>query len=116
MSELWHEHEEGGPVPAVRPRGRRRRSTPGTIQDVLGLLWGALQAARDVLGRQEEAQDDPGVLRAVHALSQCAGQYVRIIEIGDLEERLVRLEEMNGVRPVPFAGVAAPQLGLFGEN
>jgi len=57
---------------------------------VLRIVWAALLEADGVLQR---AEGDPEViLKAVHAISQCAGQYSKLIEAGEWESRLTVVE------------------------
>jgi hypothetical protein len=69
---------------------KRRRGRPGNLAQVLRIVWAALLEADGVLQR---AEGDPEViLKAVHAISQCAGQYAKLIEIGEWESRLTAVE------------------------
>jgi len=55
------------------------------------MLWGALLEAQDVL--QQAPEDNPELrLKACHCLSQTAGQYAKLLEVGEIEGRLVALE------------------------
>lgn len=66
----------------------RKRRKAGDLQDVRARLWQALEAAAGLLGNA-----DPQItLRAVHATSQAAAAYVKIIETGELQARLEALE------------------------
>lgn len=70
---------------------RRQRRKPGDMQALAAKLWGALEAAERLL---EHA--DPAIqLRAVHAISQAAGSYARVYEVGELEARLNALEQAS---------------------
>jgi hypothetical protein len=71
---------------------KKRAQKPGTLPQVLCILWGALQEAEAVLHRAPEADPDLK-LRAIHAVSQCAGQYAKLLEIGELEARLSAVEQ-----------------------
>jgi hypothetical protein len=71
-------------------RQARKRKRQGTLQDVLQMLWAALTAAEAVL--EECAGDHEQTLKAVHAISQCGGQYAKLLEVGELEARLAALE------------------------
>ena len=67
---------------------KKRKRKPGNMQAVAGKLWAALEAAEELL-----AEDDPHLrLKAVHALSQVAGSYAKVYEVGELEARTQALE------------------------
>lgn len=72
---------------AKQKKGRARR-TKGSLGQVQGLLWAALERAGELL-------DDPNpvhALKAVHAISTGAGAYARVVEVGELAARLDALE------------------------
>jgi hypothetical protein len=69
---------------------RRRTAKAGGLPQLLKMLWQALIEAEAVL----LASDDPELtLKACHAISQCGGQYFRVLEGGEMEARLKALEE-----------------------
>jgi hypothetical protein len=69
---------------------KRRAHKPGNLADLLKILWSAIRDAEQLL----YAAEDPELrLRCVHALSQSAGQYAKLLEIGELEARLAALEQ-----------------------
>ena len=81
-------------VKAHRPRTRRGR--PGKLPDLTRILWQALLEAESVL--QSTRGDNPELcLKAVHAVSQCAGQYAKLLEIGEFEARLAALEQKGAL-------------------
>jgi hypothetical protein len=53
-------------------------------------MWWAILRAEEVLDTVEASPELR--LRAVHALSQVAGSYARLLETSDLEARLTALE------------------------
>lgn len=70
---------------------KRRRGKPGDLAALLRVVWAALLEADTVL--QGTQGDNPELcLKAVHAVSQCAGQYAKLLEIGELEARIAALE------------------------
>lgn len=75
--------------PHVARRAKKARRA-GTVEDVRLKLWNALLRAEDVL---MDADDTATVLRAVHAMTQGAAAYARIVDAGELEARLAALEE-----------------------
>jgi hypothetical protein len=72
---------------------KKKRQRTGTLPDLQRKLWLALLHAEDIL---EHAGAPEVRLRAVHAVSQCAGQYAKLLEIGELEARLTALEQRIG--------------------
>ncbi|MFC4427184.1 hypothetical protein [Deinococcus navajonensis] len=80
------------PAPARKQKvenRKARRRRPGTLQEAQFLLWVALERAGNLLERPE-----PDIaLRAVHAVSQGVSAYLRLIEVGHMEERLEELED-----------------------
>ena len=71
---------------------QRRAHKPGNLTDLLKVLWTAIKDAEALL---YTAEDPEFRLRCVHALSQAAGQYARLIEVGEFEARLKVLEEAS---------------------
>jgi hypothetical protein len=69
---------------------KKCRQRTGDLPALQRKLWRALLHAEDVL---EQAEAPELRLRAVHAVSQCAGQYAKLLEVGELEARLAALEE-----------------------
>lgn len=62
----------------------------GTLQDARRELWRAIWCARNVL---LTSSDKPDIsLRAVHAMQQACSAYAKLIEAGEFEERLRRVE------------------------
>ena len=81
---------------------KKRRGKPGTLEDARALLWRALKRAGELLDAEtvsedgEARPDNHTALRAVHAISQGAAAYARIVEVGEIEARLAALEEATG--------------------
>ena len=80
------------PTKARQAKRRKKLSQLGTLEDARALLWKALQRAGVIL----ENEDDTLSLKAIHAVSQGAAAYARIIEVGELEARLAALEGDSG--------------------
>ena len=84
------------PNPHAARLARRRAYKPGNLADLLKVLWTAIRDAEQLL---YAAEDDVDIrLRCIHALSQCAGQYEKLLEIDELGLRSWR-------RPLPSASV-----------
>lgn len=76
---------------------KKKRHKPGNLDDLLRVVWQALLEAEAVL--ESTDGDNPELaLKAVHAVSQCAGQYEKLLEIGELEARVSALEAERGKR------------------
>lgn len=90
------------PTKARQAKKRKRLGQMGTLDDARALLWKALERAADIL----ESEDAVLTLKAIHAVSQGAAVYARIVEVGELEARLTALEDQkNGEdRNAPGAG------------
>lgn len=93
------------PTKARQAKKARRKGKPGSLEDARALLWRALERAGELLG-----EDDPAfALKAVHAISQGAMAYARIVEVGELEARIAALEVVGGEgEDTPTGG---PRLG-----
>lgn len=93
------------PTAARKAKRQKRRGKAGTLEDARALLWRALTRAGELL-----EQEDPMLsLKAVHAVSQGASAYARIVEVGEIEARLAALEASGA--PVEGGPDAGPQLG-----
>ena len=73
---------------------------PGTLQDGRLVLWRAIKRAERRMERAEREDDANMTLRCFHALSQGLGQYARLWELTEMDERLTALEHAQGVRRV----------------
>ena len=78
------------PSPYQARQAKRRRGKPGNLAAVLRIVWAALLEADGVLQRADG--DAEVILKAVHAISQCAGQYAKLLEVGEWESRLAQVE------------------------
>jgi len=85
----------------TKARRSKKRGKPGTLEDARALLWRALKRAGELL----ETEDPDLSLKAIHAISQGAGSYARLVTAGELEARLVELEARLG------EGDGGPRLG-----
>ena len=77
---------------------RSKRLRAGDVSDVKERVWEAVEAACAVL---HDPEADCGLrLRAVHAITQAAASYTKILESAEFEARLNALErkvEAHGV-------------------
>ncbi|WP_019586897.1 hypothetical protein [Deinococcus apachensis] len=80
------------PKEARQAKRRKRRMKSGTLEDARALLWRALTRAGDLLEEEDAALS----LKAIHAISQGAAAYARIVEVGELEARIAALEGQHG--------------------
>jgi restriction endonuclease Mrr len=75
---------------AARARlAKKRARKTGTIKDALKVVWAALQTAHEILKHKDTAVR----LKAVHAVSQTAATFTRMVEVGEFEARLDALEK-----------------------
>ncbi|WP_161881166.1 hypothetical protein [Deinococcus alpinitundrae] len=75
---------------ALSPADRRGAASElGSLEDARRVLWAALKRAE----RSLKARDHATALRGVHAVSQCAAAYTRLVEVSELEARITALEE-----------------------
>ena len=80
------------PNPYQARQGKKLVRKVGDMHGLLKKLWQAILEAERVL--LDAPHDQPKLsLKACHALSQCCGQYANLLEIGELEARIVALEE-----------------------
>jgi hypothetical protein len=66
-----------------------RARTVGDLERAKKRLWRGILRASEVL----EDPDSGVALRAIHALAQACGVYVRLFEAAELEERVAALEQ-----------------------
>jgi hypothetical protein len=73
----------------------RRRRGPGSLSQLKGYLWVCITYELSVIEDPTQSHDTRH--KAVNGLTQAAMVYSRLVEAGDHEERLARLEaERNG--------------------
>lgn len=87
--------ERGGDramLPGSLSATRQNPADPGSLEDARRVLWSALTRAEKAL----KARDHSTALKGVHAVSQCATAYARMVEVSELEARIKALEEKNG--------------------
>ena len=85
------------PSPYKARQAKRRKGKPGDLAALLRVVWAALLEADAVMQAADE--DNPElILKCVHAISQCAGQYAKLVETGELEARLAALEKERAPR------------------
>ena len=87
------------PYKARQARKRRKKANVGTLKDVQGVLWEAIQMLElHILEPAERGEkiDVRDLCRLTHALSQAATTYAKITEVGEFEERLAALEAAQG--------------------
>jgi hypothetical protein len=76
---------------ALRAKATRKA---GSVTDVQEKLWDGVEAASRILA---DLDLDPQVrLRAIHALTQASGAYVKVLEASEFEARLKAVEEHLG--------------------
>ena len=60
--------------------GKKLRGKPGDLPQLQRIVWDALKRVQGIL--EATVDDDEAALKAIHCLSQVAGQYAKLIEIG----------------------------------
>jgi hypothetical protein len=75
--------------PTKARQAKKRKNKPGNLQDVLGIVWDALQTAQKIL----ESEDPVMQLKAAHGCFQGGMAYAKLYESGELEARLLALEQ-----------------------
>jgi len=83
------------PNPYQARLAQRRPRKPGDLRQLTRVLWRAILEAEEILMNAGDAELK---LKAIHALSQCAGQYRGLIEVGEFESRLKALEDAKARR------------------
>ncbi len=77
---------------------KKQRKT-GTTEDAMLIQWRALKAGEEALYYAGKMGNSGGVLSAIHAITQAAGAYGRLIETGELQETVAALvEELAAVK------------------
>jgi hypothetical protein len=79
---------------------RKRRAKPGDLAALRRVLWQTIVEVEALIESplvDDDGDEDPRarhalVLKAAHALAQLSGAYTRLIEGGDLEQRITALE------------------------
>lgn len=97
------------PTKARMAKKARRRGQPGTVAEAQVLLWRALERAGElleVIDPETGAPDNALALKAIHAISQGASAYAKIVEVGELEARLEALEAAQASGPTLGRGAA----------
>jgi hypothetical protein len=85
------------PNPWQARHARKKIRKPGNLLDLQRKLWRCICEAELIL---DEADDPELVLRAVHALCQCSGQYAKLLEVGEFEARMRVVEACMQQRSV----------------
>lgn len=79
----------------------KRSRKPGKVADAMLIQWRVLQAAEAVMFSAAASADVAAVLRAVHATTQAATAYAKLVEAADLEARIAALEAAEAARTGP---------------
>ena len=74
---------------------KKNAPPPGTIDELRGVLWQAVQDAASIL--KSEGEKPELRLRAVHAITQSAGAYGKLVEATEFTARLKAVEEEIGL-------------------
>jgi len=87
---------------------RRNRRASGDLGAARKRLYRALEMAEACMMDAAAEGDRAGVLKAVHATTQAAAAFARLVEVGELEARLNELEQALEARN------AKPTAGTYG--
>lgn len=87
---------------------KRNRRASGDLSGARTRLWRALEMAEACMMDAAAEDDRAGVLKAVHATTQAAAAFARVVEVGELEARLTELETALSAR------AARPSAGTYG--
>ena len=79
------------PHQARAARKRRRAEKAGNPADLQIIVWRAITAASEIVA--DPSTDTATRLRAIHAVSQSAGSYTKLIELVEFEARLRSIED-----------------------
>ena len=98
------------PVTHLARLHKRNRRAAGDLDGARKRLWRALEMAEACMMDAASDDDRVGVLKAVHATTQAAAAFARLVEVGELEGRLAALagevERLQAERV--SGGVGAP--------
>ena len=90
------------PSPLAARLAKRRRHRPGDLQALLRAVWGAVRDGEIALA---EAATGPERTSAIHAMAAIAGAYAKLLQVGEYEARLARLEQLM---EIPAHGAPLP--------
>jgi hypothetical protein len=69
-----------------------RRKKPGDLKQLQAILWEGMEALEKFCKAAVDAKDSQELRSIMHCLTQSAGVYTRLVEVGQLEERVAALE------------------------
>lgn len=96
------------PVTHLARLAKRKRRSSGNLNGARLRLWSALEAAEACLLDAVAEGDRDGVLKACHAVTQTAGAFARVFEVGELEARFTALlEEVEALKKQQAGPIAA---------
>jgi hypothetical protein len=98
------------PDPYKARLAKRRKRAPGDLQELLRALWNAIADVETVMEGAESVED---VCKCAHALAGCGNTYAKLLQIGEYEARLARLEQWMEISRdgAPFPTDAARPVG-----
>jgi hypothetical protein len=80
---------------------KKAKGKPGSLDDLTHTLWKAIKRLDDHLEQLSDSDgktDTSELCKLTHCLSQSASVYARVVEVGELENRLEALEQAQLVR------------------
>ena len=69
----------------------RKRRGAGDIEKLRAVLWRAIQRLEECFKSTDEL--DAEAMKAIHALSQVAGVFLKTVEAGEMNDRITLLEQ-----------------------
>ena len=82
------------PVTHLARLHKRNRRASGDLDSARKRLWRALEMAEACMMDAAGEGDRAGVLKAVHATTQAASAFARVVEVGELEARFDALQTL----------------------
>lgn len=74
---------------------KRRYRKPGDLYDLQCMLWTLMREVEDrVFEREAEPLSLDDLLRVSHAMGQLSGSYLKVVELGTVEQGMRDLEHL----------------------
>lgn len=91
---MTEQDEQGGQVEQMGQKAKQFRRRLPAAREVLFILWRAIKEGEELL-----SDPDPQVrLKALHAISAVGGQYIKGLEVVDVQARIKNLETVLKTR------------------
>lgn len=80
------------------PKRPRKSQKPGDLDAVRLKLWRAIEYAEWGLLRSAASEDMNSMRSFIHCLSQASGQFSKVLEVSELQDRIEQLEQSRPLR------------------